>query len=74
MVLEDAPVWQEPTQVNDVPVDVMQSVEAIALTPLPAEPFVESVAQPVSVQQPNPSHQPNVWAWIKHRLLGATKK
>jgi pimeloyl-ACP methyl ester carboxylesterase len=74
MVLEDAPVWQEPTQVNDVPVDVMQSVEAIALTPLPAEPFVESVAQPVSVQQPNPSHQPNVWAWIKQRLLGATKK
>jgi hypothetical protein len=86
MVLEVAPVWKEPTVVSDVPVEVMKSVEVMVPTPLPvAQPeepqmaqSVESpvvvAAQPEGVLPPSPATQPSVWAWLKHKLLGATKK
>jgi pimeloyl-ACP methyl ester carboxylesterase len=84
MVLEVAPVWQEPTVMSDVPVKVMKSVEVMVPTPLPvAQPeepqmpqMPQSVESPVAVaaQPPSPAAQPSVWAWLKHKLLGATKR
>jgi len=64
MVLENAPIWKEPTGVTDVPVEVMKSVEVMAPTQLP---IAQSVSEPASAQPPS------LWAWLKQQL-GATKK
>jgi pimeloyl-ACP methyl ester carboxylesterase len=99
MVLEDAPVWKEPTVVTDVPVEVMKSVEVMTSMQLPEAQLVEpsvdlpvelsaaapleqlvvhSVAPPAtppeSAAQPLSTQPPSLWAWLKQRLLGATKK
>jgi pimeloyl-ACP methyl ester carboxylesterase len=79
MVLEAAPVWQQPSVVNDVPVEVMQSVEVMAPTQLPIAPpeaqqLTQSAKQPVNVQQPSRALSTGWLSWLKRQLLGATKK
>jgi pimeloyl-ACP methyl ester carboxylesterase len=68
----DLPVWQEPTVVTDEPVEVMKSVEVIAVpTPQP----VVTATLPESVAAQSASVQPPSWlSWLKQQLLGATKK
>ena len=65
MVLDDVPVWKEPTVVTDEPVEVMKSVEVMAPTSLSAKQLVESsielpVAQPEAQQVTQSVEQPVV--------------
>jgi hypothetical protein len=74
MVLEDAPVWKEPTVVTDAPVEVMRSVEWIAPSAPTQMPSESPVELPDVVAQPSLPQLPSLWPWLKRRLLGATKK